>query len=93
MANKVVQVRTGLVLDPHNIPVTFANIFAGGGMVNEVINFTLCVNRFTPTYDGPSDGDAIIAARIRIDKDTAISLRNFLHSQIELMSAPKENPN
>lgn len=93
MVEKDVEVRAGLVRDPHGVPVTFANIFAGGGTLNSVINFTLCVNQFTPTYDRKVDGDPIIAARLRIDLDTAIALRNFLHSQIELLATPKEKAN
>lgn len=93
MTKKTVEVRTGLVLDPHVVPVTFANIFAGGGTVNNVINFTLCVNRFTPTYDGPVDPDAVVAARIRIDLNTAVAMKNFLQSQIELLTAPQEKAN
>ena len=89
----VTHAMTGLVPDPNNVPVIYANLFGGGGTVCDVINFTLCVNRFTPTYQGKSDPDAIIAARLRIDLDTAIVLRNFLNSQIELASAPKGQAN
>jgi len=85
--------KTGMVPDPHNVPVTFANVFAGGGTVNSVVNFTLCVTRFTPTFDKKPDNDIVVAARIRLDMETAKVLRDFLNSQIELLSVPHDKAN
>lgn len=93
MAEELVKVRTGLVPDPDKVPVVYSNVFGGGGIVGSVINFTLVVSRFTPTFEGPIDNDPIVAARIRIDRDAAVQLRNFLNTQIELLTTPKEKAN
>lgn len=93
MSEKKIDAGSGLVPDPHNVPVVFANLFGGGGTVNGVINFTLCVSRFTPAFEGKTDNDVVIASRIRVDIQTAQALRNFLNSQIELLSTPQGQAN
>lgn len=82
--------KTGLVPDPNSVPVVFANLFAGGGTINGVINFTLCTSRFTPSFDGPTDNDIIVASRIRLDVQAATMLRDFLSAQINLLTAPAD---
>ncbi|MBM3091617.1 hypothetical protein GFB56_12410 [Ensifer sp. T173] len=82
-----------LISDPHTVPVTFSNIMLGGGLVNGVINFTLGVFRFTPTTDGKIHNDPIICSRIRLDRDTAITLRDFLNHQIALLDTPQDKAN
>lgn len=93
MVEKAVEVKTGLVPDPHNVPVTFANIFGGGGLVNGVINITLLVSRFTPTFEGKTDNDVIVASRLRIDIHTAKAMRDFIQSQLDLLAAPQDKAN
>ena len=93
MGNKLVKSHESvLVPDPNNVQVVFANYFASGGTINGVINFTLCTTRHTPTLDGRLEADPIVSARLRIDLDTAIALKNFLQTQIEMQKAPKEMP-
>lgn len=87
------KVKTGLVPDPNNVPVVYSNLFAGGGTVNGVVNLTLCVSRFTPSFDSHPDNDVIIASRLRIDLETAVALRDFLNAQIELMTPSKGKAN
>lgn len=84
---------TGPIPDPDNVPVTFANVLFGGGTVNGVINVTLGVTRFTPTFEGKTNNDIVIASRLRLDLQAATNLRDFLDSQIKLMSAGSAKPN
>ncbi|MBB3236888.1 hypothetical protein FHS20_003785 [Phyllobacterium endophyticum] len=49
-------------------------------------------DRHTPTLDGRLEAGPGVSARLRIDLDTAIALKNFLHTQIEMQKAPKEMP-
>jgi|GEM_PF-6465560 len=79
-----------LVPDPHNVPVTFSNVFFGGGLINGVINCTLGVTRHSPTTTNQSAVDVIVAARLRLDIAAATALRDFLSAQIALLSAPQD---
>ncbi len=86
-------VKADLVPDPHNVPVTFSNLFLSGGAMNGVINFNLGVLRFGPTMDGKIDNDPIVTNRIRIDLQVAIALRDFLNAQIALLTVSDEKAN
>lgn len=82
-----------LIPDPNNVPVTFCNTCLGGGVVNGVINIAMGIARFTPTIDGKIDVDQIIAARLRMDVNAALALKQFIETQLAMLAEPQDKPN
>lgn len=81
-------------LDPDNVPVRIVNGFCQSGILGGLVSLTLATDRVNADADGKVKSEMIVAARLRFDVELARALRDFLNTQIELLTpAPKDKAN
>lgn len=82
-----------LIDDRTTTPVIFSDAFMGGGTYNGVVGLLFAVNVSTPTVDGKLHNEPVMCARMRLDLQTAVGVRDFLNMQIALLTTSEEKAN
>ena len=82
-----------LISDPDNVPVRVADRVAFCGIVHGAVSLILSTNRGRFDAEGKIENDHVIAARIRLDTETARLLRDALTVQLALLAHPEGRAN
>lgn len=75
--------------DPDGIPVRIVNGLAQIGTIGANFSMTLTTDRIGFDGKGGLQSDMVVAARLRMDLEMAIILRDALTRQIELATQPR----
>lgn len=75
--------------DPDGIPVRIVNGLAQIGTIGANFSMTLTTDRIGFDRKGGLQSDMVVAARLRMDLEMAIILRDALARQIELATQPR----
>ncbi|MGU3341609.1 hypothetical protein ACLBXJ_26730 [Methylobacterium mesophilicum] len=74
------------VIEPETVPTYIVNRMLGGGYFGSLFDVVLAENRIGYDTKGEAEGQALIVARIRFDRDFA----KMLHTQLGNMLAVTE---